>query len=73
MKILAKLLTGFIAVAVLCGIVGVVGISQITSLDKSITRISVETIPTLNYLAAIEAGLEKLKGGIRSITNPHGH
>ena len=43
MKILAKLLTGFIAVAVLCSIVGVVGIIQISNQNKNLQDQNIES------------------------------
>ncbi len=70
MKILAKLLTGFIAVAVLCGIVGVVGIMQISSLDKNLVALAEETIPSLNALSSIDLELTNLKVAIRTLSNP---
>ena len=70
MKILAKLLTGFIAVAVLCGIVGVVGIIQIGTLDKSLTQIADESIPSISALNDVYIEMTNLKVAIRTISNP---
>ncbi|OHE70034.1 MAG: hypothetical protein A2001_08945 [Treponema sp. GWC1_61_84] len=72
MKILAKLLTGFIAVALLCGIVGVVGIMQISNLDESLMRVSEESIPTIDLLNVIDVELTNLKAAMRTIVHPYG-
>ena len=72
MKIQAKLLVGFISVALLCAVVGFVGIGQINRLDKSITQISEETIPTLNYLKTVFIEFTNVKVAIRSLANPLG-
>ena len=72
MKILAKLLTGFITVAVLCGIVGVIGIMQVSNLDRNINQLADETIPTLSHLKTVEAEFATVKVAIRSIAHPLG-
>jgi methyl-accepting chemotaxis protein len=70
MKILAKLITGFLAVAVMCGIVGIVGIMQIDNLNTNIEELSNQTIPTLGYLKTIDLEMTNLKVALRTITNP---
>lgn len=70
MKILAKLLTGFLAVAVLCGIVGVVGISETNSLNDSLELLSSQTIPTIQLLNEIDTQLVTVKVAVRTVSNP---
>lgn len=72
MKILAKLLTGFIAVAVLCAVVGVVGVMQLSNLDESLMALTDEAIPTIELLNGIDADLSNLKVAMRTIINPYG-
>ena len=72
MKILAKLLTGFIAVAVLCSIVGVVGIIQISNQNKNLQEMSSKTLPTLFSLSTIDQELTNIKVAIRSLANKAG-
>lgn len=72
MKILAKLLIGFIAVAVLCAAVGVLGITQLTGMQGSLNTISKETIPSLEYLNIVYQEMLKLKTYIRQTSNSYG-
>jgi hypothetical protein len=71
MKILAKLLIGFSAVAVLCAVVGVLGITQLRNAGLS-NAISKETLPSLEYLNIFFEEMLKLKVAIRHIANPLG-
>ncbi|MEI6388423.1 MAG: HAMP domain-containing protein, partial [Spirochaetota bacterium] len=70
MKILAKLLFGFIAVAVLCGVVGIVGITQLGTMNKDLETIQIEVIPSINNILEIATNLQKIKVGIRTLANP---
>lgn len=72
MKILAKLLTGFLVVALLCGIVGYVGIKQLGEMSRSLTKISTETIPSLEYLNIIAKEFLRVKVAVRNLANPLG-
>jgi methyl-accepting chemotaxis protein len=72
MKILAKLLIGFLAVAALCATVGIVGISQMSSLEKELLTVTDNSIPSLSSLYLIEANLLKIKAAIRSMSNEQG-
>jgi methyl-accepting chemotaxis protein len=72
MKILAKLLTGFMTVAALCAIVGMVGITQLGSLSDSLNAIKIETIPSIIYILDAGDELQKVKVAIRSLANPIG-
>jgi len=69
-KILAKLVTAFLAVALLAGIVGGVGILQLKNLEGSINSLSNETIKKLDYLTDMESEFLKIKVAIRSLANP---
>ncbi|MFZ4616893.1 MAG: MCP four helix bundle domain-containing protein, partial [Rectinemataceae bacterium] len=70
MKILAKLLVGFIGVAILCAIVGIVGITQLATMSKDLTSIEKETIPSIVNILAIEKNLQQIKVAIRSLAIP---
>lgn len=70
MKILAKLLLSFIAVATLCAIVGTVGLNQLSKTRASINLLSSETIPKLDYINTIDKQFRNIKTAIRSLTNP---
>ncbi len=72
MKIVAKLLMGFIAVALLCAVVGVVGVVQMGSMQGSLRTISDLSIPSLQKLYLTDVELLKLKVAVRSLTNEHG-
>jgi methyl-accepting chemotaxis protein len=72
MKIVAKLLIGFVAIAVLCAVVGVVGVIQLGSMEKSLTSMTTHTIPALELLSDVEVETLKLKVAIRSLAVPDG-
>jgi len=70
MKILAKLLLSFISVAVLCAVVGSVGLSQLAKTKQSIIVLSEETILKLDYVNIIDRCFRNIKTATRSIANP---
>ncbi|MEI6388434.1 MAG: HAMP domain-containing protein, partial [Spirochaetota bacterium] len=70
MKILAKLLVGFIGVAVLCAIVGIVGITQLANMSANLRSIEVETVPSIVNILGIGESLQQIKGAIRSLATP---
>jgi methyl-accepting chemotaxis protein len=72
MKILGKLLAGFILVAMLCGIVGVVGIAQLRRLDAEMIELAEVRIPTMNTLNLIAKEFLKVKVAVRNLANPLG-
>ncbi len=73
MKILAKLITGFLTVAVLCAVVGFVGILQMNNLNASLNNVGTITIPSLDYLNTISKEFLKVKVAVRNLANPFGH
>ena len=70
MKIRTKLLVGFIAVALLCGITGVIGITRLTGLGNTIRELSGATIPSLMALDQIETDLRIVKASVYATANP---
>ena len=70
MKILAKLLLSFISVAILCAVVGSVGLSQLAKTKKSIIVLSEETILKLDYVNIIDRCFRNIKTATRSMANP---
>jgi len=73
MKILAKLLVGFLSVALLCGVVGFVGITQMGRLNDSLHEMSDVTIPSLGHLNAMSKEFLKIKVAVRNLANPYIH
>ncbi|GAB1483912.1 methyl-accepting chemotaxis protein [Treponema sp.] len=71
MKILGKLLLGFISVALLCAVVGVVAVMQVGTLNENIRSLAEETIPTLAHLKMIDQELTNLKVAMRNLANPY--
>ena len=72
MKIRAKLLVGFIVVALLCGIIGVLGIVQMSGMQTVLTNVSVNYMPTILAINDIQTQLEAIDSAVRSIANPAG-
>ncbi len=72
MKILAKLLLGFLAVAALCGVVGIVGVTRFGVLIDDLERIQTETIPSITTLYNLRGEVLKIKSAVRSVVNPLG-
>ena len=72
MKILAKLLLGFITVALLCMLVGVAGDVVASRLSGSVNQLSQQTIPTIELLYQINEQMVAIKVAVRTISNPLG-
>ncbi len=72
MKIRAKLLAGFLTIALLCGLVGLLGVLQLSRLEKSIAFVPEVTLPTITNLDDIAYNLAQLKATMRTISNPMG-
>lgn len=70
MKILGKLLIGFLAVATLCAVVGLSGVSNLRDLRGSLVTITDETIPSLHRLESLEKELLVVKVALRNLANP---
>ncbi len=72
MKIRTKLLVGFVSVAVLCGVVGVLGIIQLGNLETSLSNNSVNYIPTIVAINNVQTQLYAIDAAVRSLANPSG-
>jgi methyl-accepting chemotaxis protein len=72
MKILAKLLIGFLAVALICAVVGLVGVTQLQSMEKSVTTLSSRALPAVISLNSIYENMLKIKNAIRSLAIQEG-
>ena len=70
MNIRAKLLSGFLAIALLCALVGGIGIIQLGSSARSIGRLSESSIPALEHIGDIRSSLYAIKSSIRTLANP---
>jgi len=71
-KILAKLLLGFVTVALLCMLVGVAGVVVASRLSGSVNQLSQQTIPTIELLYQINEQMVAIKVAVRTISNPMG-
>ncbi len=71
MKILAKLLSSFIAVAALCVLVGYVGLDRMENAKEGLTVLSKETIPKLMYVNTIDLSLREVINSVRTMANPY--
>jgi methyl-accepting chemotaxis protein len=69
MKILAKLLLGFIAVALLCAVVGIVGITQLGALSNDLDSMEAKVIPSIMKVQDIETSLQRVKVADRTLAN----
>ena len=72
MKILAKLLVGFLSIALLCAVVGAVGFSEVGTLGASIGEMASKTIPSIKHLNIIAKEFLKVKVAVRNMANPIG-
>ena len=68
MKILAKMLLSFVSIAILCGVVGIFGLTQLNNLSQNLTQLSDQTIPALDYMNIIDASFKDIKTAIRSLS-----
>ena len=67
MKISAKLLTGFIIVAILAGVVGVIGIVNMKSLANADIRLYETGALNLGSVATLNANLHRMRSNFRDI------
>jgi methyl-accepting chemotaxis protein len=71
MKLGTKLISGFLVVAVIASIIGLVGFFSVQSLDSNIAEIGTIRLPSIEGLFIIKANLEAIKGAIGTLTNPN--
>lgn len=69
MKIRAKLLSGFIIIALFSMAVGVTALIQANNLRSGVLSLSNTTIPTLSYLKSVSQDMYMIKVAIRSLTS----
>jgi methyl-accepting chemotaxis protein len=67
---MAKLLIGFVVVALLCGVTGVIGVSQLTTMGNDIKDMAGNTIPTLMALDRVEMDIRNADESVNAMTNP---
>lgn len=72
MKILAKLLLSFISIAVLCGIVGIVGLNVLAVTKESIVDLTSQAIPKLVYVSTIDRDFRTITIAIRTLCLQNG-
>jgi methyl-accepting chemotaxis protein len=69
MKLGTKLISGFLVVAVIATIIGLVGFFSVRSLDGDINEIGIVRLPSIHGLFLIKGNLEAIKGAIGTLTN----
>jgi len=72
MKILAKLLTAFLGVALICAMIGIFGVTMVGSLSRSVTQMNDKTIPSIAYLNTIAKEFRDIRAAIQNMANPRG-
>ena len=72
MKIMAKLLTAFSGVALICGVIGTFAVGMIGSLDSTIDQLNTKTIPSIAYLDTISKEFRTILGTVQNLANPRG-
>jgi methyl-accepting chemotaxis protein len=71
MKLSTKLISGFLLVAVIATIIGLVGFFSVRSLNSSIDEIGVVRLPSIHGLFLVKGNLEVIKGTIGMLINPN--
>jgi methyl-accepting chemotaxis protein len=69
MKLSVKLISGFVAVAVIAGVIGTVGFVSLRSAKEHIVNVGTERLPSIENLLIISENLEKLKVAQRTLLN----
>jgi len=72
LKILAKLLSAFLGVALICAVIGGFGVSMVGSLNATIEKMNAKTIPSITYLDTISKEFRTILGAIHNLANPRG-
>jgi methyl-accepting chemotaxis protein len=71
MKLSTKLISGFLTVAVITTVIGLVGVFSLSLMKSHIDEIGVVRLPAIEGLLLIKQNLEAIKGDIGSIINPN--
>jgi methyl-accepting chemotaxis protein len=71
MKLSTKLISGFLLVAVITTVIGLVGFFSVRSLNSSIGEIGAARLPSIQGLFLVKGNLEAIKGAIGTLTNPN--
>jgi len=70
LKIIQKLVAGFITVALFIGIVGIIGISSMNSINKNLKNVYSNNLIGVNDIVNIKANLLELRGDLLLICDP---
>ncbi len=71
LKIGQKIIAGFLAVALITLVVGVVGLVSLRNVSQSFHTVSAVNMPSVKYLLEMEASIEQLMVSMRTILNPN--
>ena len=71
MSLTAKLMAGFIIVAIITAAVGVVGWYGLSAMSYDLEIIGHDAVPALMHLDDIEINFLKIKGAVRSLMSPY--
>ncbi|EPR43373.1 methyl-accepting chemotaxis sensory transducer [Desulfovibrio sp. X2] len=70
MKLGAKLLGGFLAVALVVAAVGYIGLQGVGTLNSSVHRIGLEQLPTVQNMLEIEFQISRIQTAMRTLMSP---
>jgi methyl-accepting chemotaxis protein len=70
MKLSTKLISSFLAVAVIAAVIGLVGFFSVRLLDKDVEEIGLVRLPSIHGLFLIKENLEAIRGDVGMLTNP---
>ena len=73
MKLSVKLISGFVAVAVIAAVIGTVGFVSLRSAKGHIVAVGTERLPSIENLLVISQNLEKLKVAQRTLLSRGQH
>ncbi len=71
LKIGRKIIAGFLAVALITLVVGVVGLVSLRNVSQSFHTVSAVNMPSVKFLLEMEVSLEQLMVSMRTILNPN--
>ncbi|MCX7749515.1 MAG: methyl-accepting chemotaxis protein [Clostridia bacterium] len=67
MKISAKLLLGFIVVALIAGVIGLIGITNMKTIDEDYTKLYEENTVSLGYMGDVGVAFQRIRINIRDL------
>lgn len=71
MRLSTKLISGFLLVAAIATIIGLVGFFSVRTMKDNINDIGMVQLPSIEGLSLVKANLTAIKGAVASLTNPN--